>query len=93
MTLAMEDLKLRVHDLDFTAEDINQTFIKLDLDKTGLITHSQFVVATMDRATLSDENYMRFFKDLDSLQEGFLTKESIKVALRRKGTEISMMNI
>lgn len=31
--------------------------------------------------------------DLDSLHEGFLTKESIKVSLRRKGTELSMKAI
>ena len=36
---------------------------------------------------------MLLFKDLDSLQEGFLTKESIKVALRRKGTEVKMESL
>ena len=93
MLLALEDLKLRVHDLNFTADDVIETFNKLDLDKTGLITHSMFVVATIDRSLLGDEILMRLFKDLDSLQEDFLTKESIKFALRRKGIEISMESI
>ena len=93
MTLALEDLKQRVLDLDFTIEDINETFDKLDLDKTGLITHSQFVVATLDHNVLSDDVYLSFFKDLDTLNEGFLTKESIKIALRRKGFEISISSI
>ena len=39
MTLAVEDLK-RVVDIDFTDIDIDDVFIKLDMDKTGLITHS-----------------------------------------------------
>ena len=93
MTLAIQDLKLRVHDLDFSAEDIDQTFGKLDLDQTGLINLSQFVVATLDRTIFSEETYSIFFKDLDSLQEGFLTKETIKIALDRKLIEISMESI
>ena len=67
MMLAMEDLKLRVPDLDFTANDVAMTFGKLDLDRTGLITHSMFLVATLDRSLLSEDILMRFFKDLDSL--------------------------
>ena len=90
MTLAIEDLKLQVRDLNFTGADIVEAFKKLDLDRTGLITHTQFVVATLEPSALSDDVLLSFFRELDSLQEGFLTKESIKVAFRRKGTEISM---
>ena len=38
----------------------------------------------------ADETLLeRLFNDLDSLMEGFLTKQSITVALKRKGFEIS----
>ena len=65
--LAVEDLKLRVHDLDFTANDLAMTFIKFDLDKIGLITHSMFLVSNHDRSLLSDDVCMRFFQNLNSL--------------------------
>ena len=65
--LAMEDLKLRVHDLDFTANDLAMTFIKFDLDRIGLITNSMFLISNHDRSLLSDDVCMRFFQNLDSL--------------------------
>ena len=40
MALAIQDLSLIVPDLDFTSEDIQAVFEKLDLDYTGLITYT-----------------------------------------------------
>ena len=40
MRLAIQELKLIVKDLNFTVEDIDDMFKKLDLDNTGLITLS-----------------------------------------------------
>ena len=40
MRLAIQELKLIVKDLNFSAEDIDDMFKKLDLDNTGLITLS-----------------------------------------------------
>ena len=40
MRLAIQELKLIVKDLNFSPEDIDDMFKKLDLDNTGLITLS-----------------------------------------------------
>lgn len=93
MSLAIEDLKTQVQDLNFTAADIDEAFRKLDLDHTGLITHTDFVVATLEPSAISEEVLRSFFNELDSVEDGFLTKESIKIAFRRKGTEIPMQMI
>ena len=42
MALAIYDLSLIVPDLDFSADDTETAYEKLDLDSTGLITYSQF---------------------------------------------------
>ena len=40
MALAIQDLSLIVPDLNFTSEDMQEVFTKLDLDHTGLITYT-----------------------------------------------------
>ena len=86
----MQELCNLIGERNFTAEDIDTTFAKLDLDNTGLITYSQFLMATVDPEILNDETLLlRHFNELDSLQEGFLTKESIKVTLQREGVKLS----
>ena len=75
MQLAIQDLRQIVPDLNFTSQDVQETFRKLDVEQTGLITYSQFVFATLDPEILANEDLQRcLFNDLDSLQEGFLTK-------------------
>ena len=77
-------------DLNFTEEDVHNTFLKLDADKTGLITYSQFIIATLDPEIMNDETLLRYnFNDLDSLKEGFLTRQSLVIAFQRKGYEIN----
>ena len=48
MSLAIQDLSLIVPDLDFTLDDIETVYEKLDLDNTGQITYTQFVIGTLD---------------------------------------------
>ena len=81
-------------DLNFTSENVCNTFSMLDADGTGLITYSQFLFATLDPLILQDESLLRcHFNDLDSLKEGFLTKQSFAITLQRKGYEISEQTI
>ena len=76
--------------LDFQADDVIETFRKLDLDNSGLITYSQFLCATFDKAFLSEQDLVeRLFRDLDSIKEGFLTSQSIHLAMQRKGIPIT----
>ena len=72
--------------VDYTEADILMTFFKLDLDKIGKVDYFQFWIASIDPELLQDEALLEcLFNELDSLQEGFLTKESIEVALVRNG--------
>ena len=77
----MTTLNLILPDLNFTSENVSNTFSMLDADGTGLITYSQFLFATLDRTLLQDDTLLRYhFNDLDSLKEGFLTKQSFAIA-------------
>ena len=61
----------------------------MDIDKTGLLTYSQFLFATLDPAILHDSALIeQHFRTLDTLREGFLTKQSLKKAIQRKGLDI-----
>ena len=59
MRLAIQELKLIVKDLNFSAEDIDDMFKKLDLDNTGLITLSQFLIATLSPDILDDDKLLQ----------------------------------
>ena len=75
MQIAIEELCQICTDLQFTKYDVEKAFQKLDIDKTGLITYTQFLIATLPKQAFSDDSILeRHFKDLDSLTEGFLTK-------------------
>ena len=86
MRQEIKSLKTLVPSLDFTDEDVSSTFDKLDTEKEGLITYSQFLFATIEPSVLQDESLLRLnFDDLDSLNENFLTIQSIGLAMQRKG--------
>ena len=90
----MTTLNLLLPDLNFTRADVENTFRKLDADQTGLITYSQFLFATLDPDILHDETLLRYnFNDLDSLKEGFLTRQSLSIAFQRKGYETNEQTI
>ena len=93
MLLAVDDLTQRVPNLDFTTDDVTEIFKKLDLDKTDEISHSIFVIATLDKGALGNDIILRLFKDLDTLNENFITRESVQLALRRKGLDISIESL
>lgn len=91
METAIHNLGQIVANLDFNLSDVRDAFQKLDLDKTGLLTYTQFLQATLEPSLFADETLLEWhFKELDAFQEGFLTKESIKVTLQRKGTDLSV---
>ena len=58
MTFAIQELFNVIGDFNFTAEDIDATFAKLDLDNTGIITYSQFLIATVDPEILGDNTLL-----------------------------------
>jgi Ca2+-binding EF-hand superfamily protein len=58
MTFAIQELFNVIGDFNFTAEDIDATFTKLDLDNTGIITYSQFLIATVDPEILGDDTLL-----------------------------------
>ena len=90
MSLAIQSLRLSVPSLDFTAADIDAAYEKLDLDHTGLLTYSQFLIATLNQELLVDEQLIEnLFKELDCFREGFLTKQSFSVALQRTIYQVS----
>jgi len=74
---------------DFTRDDIETILNEIDYDKTGLLTYSQFLLATLEPKLFADDMILEnYFRDLDSLKEGFLTIDSILITLKRKGFEL-----
>ena len=83
-----------VPDIEFTTEDIHNVYEKLDLDNTRQITYSQFLIGSLDPVLLQDQRLLELmFNELDTVQEGFVTKESIGIALKRHGIELDSQTI
>ena len=91
---ALNNLSEMVPDLDFTRSDVEKIFAELDVDNTGLLTYSQFLLATLDPQLTHDEELLeQSFLDLDTFSEGFLTKEALLVASKRKGQDVNEQTI
>lgn len=89
MILEMQELCSLIPNLEFTCYEVEKVFRRLDIDKTGQITYTQFCFATLPSEVLNDESLQRrIFKDLDIRSEGFLTVASYQISLQRKGIEV-----
>ena len=62
--------------------DIEKMFDAVDIDKSGFIDYSEFVVATMnEKNLLSNEKLQSAFKMFDKDNSGFISSEEIKEIL------------
>ena len=94
MIEGVNDLKQVVPTLDLEEQDIDVVYEKLDYDRTGEITFSQFLIATLDPSLFRDERLVQsLFTELDSIQEGFLTMESIHIAMKRRGIQLTVQQV
>ena len=94
MALAIEDLKLTVPDLNFSMLDIESAYEKLDRDYSGSISYTHFLIGTLDPTLIEDPMHLEcLFKELDCLNEDFLTKESVQIAMKRKGIQLEVQRI
>ena len=94
MIEGVNDLKHVVPTLDLEEQDIGVVYEKLDYDRTGEITFSQFLIATLDPSLFRDERLVQsLFTELDSIQEGFLTMESIHIAMKRRGIQLTVQQV
>lgn len=63
-------------------EDVEQLFDSVDIDKSGYIDYSEFVVASMNEKTiLTNEKLLAAFKMFDKDNSGSISAEEIKAAL------------
>ena len=80
-------------DFRINENDVHQFIRKVDLDMTGKISYSQFLCATLTGNHFSKENMTNLFKDFDSLNAGYLTKESLLKTFKRNVRNIKMDDV
>ena len=80
-------------DFKINENDVHQFIRKVDIDMTGKISYTQFLCATLTGDHFSEENMMNLFKDFDSLNTGYLTKESLLKTFKRNMRNINMDDV
>jgi len=71
-------------------EIIQKLFNQADVDSNGIIEYNEFIAASADKnSLLSDENLIAAFRNLDTNNDGYITKRSLKRAFGIEDKEIS----
>ena len=69
----------------FSEKDLEEILEKLDFDKNGNISYSEFLACTLARKHLVKINLKNLFMYLDSFGNGYLTKTSLLQSFIRRG--------
>mmetsp|Transcript_16548 Transcript_16548/g.14452 ORF Transcript_16548/g.14452 Transcript_16548/m.14452 type:complete len:125 (+) Transcript_16548:1057-1431(+) len=74
----------KVFGYSINEEQINAMFQEVDLDASGYLDYSEFVVATMNEKNLFSEKKLKgAFKMFDKDDSGFISKDEVKESLQR----------
>jgi calcium-dependent protein kinase len=89
-------LTLLVEEEEMSEQDFEELANKVDFDRNGTISYSEFLACTLSRSQLDQANLQNLFVYLDIFGVGYLTKESLLMSFRRRGKttkpeEISQM--
>lgn len=69
--------------------ELQKIIAKFQYLKDGRLNYTDFILATIDKKLLFDEEHLRFaFKQLDRNNQGFITRDNIERALEIAGTPI-----
>jgi calcium-dependent protein kinase len=70
--------------MSMNQEQIEQMFASVDIDNSGYIDYSEFVVATMNEKNLFSEKKLKAaFRMFDKDDSGFISKDEIKESLQK----------
>ncbi|EAR82072.2 calmodulin-domain kinase (macronuclear) [Tetrahymena thermophila SB210] len=61
--------------------EVNKIMNQVDIDKSGAIDYTEFILATMEKKTLSKEKLLESFLLFDQDGNGFITAEELKQVL------------
>lgn len=65
-------------------EQVNDMFNSVDIDNSGYIDYSEFIVATMNEKNLFSEKKLKAaFKMFDKDDSGFISKDEVKESLQK----------
>lgn len=65
-------------------EQVNEMFSSVDIDNSGYIDYSEFIVATMNEKNLFSEKKLKAaFKMFDKDDSGFISKDEVKESLQK----------
>mmetsp|Transcript_16981 Transcript_16981/g.26158 ORF Transcript_16981/g.26158 Transcript_16981/m.26158 type:complete len:374 (+) Transcript_16981:675-1796(+) len=93
-----EQIKLSIkqgmaHDNHIThidLDEIDRIFARLDINKTGRINYSEFLIATVDKqTTLTQANVEFAFHHFDTDNKGYITKNDLKEVFKRQGNKLT----
>jgi len=77
---------LRKVGINLSDEDVEDLIKGLDQTEAGMLNYSDFLAATLDKKLLQNKDALWLaFKSFDIHNEGAITKEKLKVAMRRAG--------
>ena len=86
------ELKKALAELLFDEEMDDQAFEefadKLDFDKNGQISYSEFLSCAVTKTQINRTNLKTVFVYLDTFGYGYITKESLLMSFRRRGKDV-----
>lgn len=69
-------------DTQMAEKYVDEIFTQLDKNKSGCLEYSEFLMGTMNaKKVITEENIRSLFKSIDMNNDGFISKEELKLLL------------
>lgn len=77
-------------EIQINEADVYRFIDNVDTDNSGQISFSQFLCATLTTDHFTDARLEALFNDIDSLRQGFITKQTLLTTFKRNARTIEM---
>lgn len=76
--ISREEFKLAMQEFNYTEEELNDMFSRLDVNRNGIILYTEFLAATLElHGRIEEKRLAEAFDHIDDDDSGYISKENL----------------